>query len=277
MDRIDLHTHSTVSDGTLTPSELVRHAKAMGLRALALTDHDITDGLPEARETAKEIGIELVNGVELAAWQDHTELHIVGLDIDETSPDFSAAMKKMQAIRDARNAQMIRLMQNAGMDITIEKLIETEGAGVLTRANFGSYMKKHGIVKSVSEAFDRYLGDGKPFYIPRTTVKPEEAIELILKAGGIPILAHPMLYKVGRQTLEKYVALLTECGLVGIEAYYSTNTTGDQIYTVELAKRFGLRLSGGSDFHGANKPHIEIGKGKGHLVIPYDVLEKLRQ
>ena len=168
MDRIDLHTHSTASDGSMTPSELVRHAASCGLRAVALTDHDTTVGLSEAQQEANEAGIELVHGVELATWQDKTELHIVGLDINERDPQFQDAMALMQQIREDRNNQMIARMQAAGVDITPEKLHAKEGTGVLTRANFAGYLLSVGFVKSIKEAFDRYLGDGKPFYIQRT-------------------------------------------------------------------------------------------------------------
>lgn len=276
MDKIDLHTHSTASDGSMTPTELVRHAKEAGLRAVALTDHDTTAGLNEARVAAAALDMELVNGVELAAWQDKTELHIVGLDIDDSQPEFQAAMEEMQQIRDERNLKMIALMAEAGVDITPEKLREKEGNGVLTRANFARYLVSSGFVSSIDEAFKRYLDTGKPFYLPRTKISPGRAIGLIKAAGGIPILAHPMIYKIGRATLEKYVCLLKEQGLEGIEVYYSANTPADDLYVSHLANRFGLKYSGGSDFHGSYKPHIRIGTGKGRLVVPYDILEKLR-
>lgn len=276
MDRIDLHTHSTASDGSMRPAELVRHAKAAGLRAVALTDHDTTSGLAEARWEADRIGMELVCGVELAAWQDNIEFHIVGLDIDETQPEFLAAMEEMQQIREERNLKMIKLMQEAGVDITPEKLRAKEGSGVLTRANFAGYLVSVGYVKSLKEAFDRYLDKGRPFYLPRTKITPDRAISLIKDAGGIPILAHPLLYKLGKTTLEKYVGILKGMGLEGMEVYYSTNTPSDNIYLSHLANQFGLKYSGGSDFHGTYKPHIQIGKGRGRLVVPYDILEKLR-
>ncbi len=277
MDRIDLHTHSTVSDGSMTPAELIRHAKETGLRAIALTDHDTAAGLPEARAAAAKEGIEFINGVELACLMEKTELHIVGLFIDDTDPAFSEAMTEMQAIRDERNLRMIRLMQEAGVDITPEKLRETEGSGVLTRANFAGYLMKTGFVSSISEAFDRWLGDGKPFYLRRQYITPAYAVSLIKKAGGIPILAHPLIYKIGKETLEKYVAALTECGLEGMEILYGTNSESDDIYSRQLADRFHLKYSGGSDFHGSYKPHIRLGCGKGRMVIPYDILEQLKR
>lgn len=276
MDRIDLHTHSTASDGSMTPSELVRHAKASGLKAVALTDHDTTGGLAEAAKEAANIDIELVHGVELAAWQDKTELHIVGLDIDDTQPEFAAAMTEMQQIREDRNRKMIALMAEAGVDITLEKLHEKEGTGVLTRANFARYLVSVHYVTSMDEAFKRYLDNGRPFYLPRTKITPKRAISLIKSAGGIPILAHPMLYRLGKETLEKYVRLLKEEGLEGMEVYYSTNSPSDDLYLSRLANRYVLKYSGGSDFHGSYKPHIKIGTGKGRLVVPYDILEKLR-
>ncbi len=276
MNRIDLHTHSTASDGSMSPAELVKHAKDSGLRAVALTDHDTISGLSEAREQAAVTDIELVNGVELAAWLDDTELHIVGLDIDDTLPEFKNAMEEMQQIREDRNIKMVGLMAAAGVDITIEKLHEKEGDGVLTRANFARYLISAGFVSSINEAFDKYLSPGKPFYLPRKKLMPERAISLIKSAGGIPILAHPMYYKLDRQVLENYLGTLKDMGIEGIEAYYSTNTPEDDEYTLGLAKRFGLKVSGGSDFHGTYKPAISIGTGMGRLDMPYSVLEQLR-
>lgn len=276
MDKIDLHTHSTASDGSMSPSELIRHAASCGLRAVALTDHDTTAGLAEAQLAADEAGIELVHGVELATWLDKTEFHIVGLDIDETNSQFQSAMTHMQQIREDRNNQMIARMQAAGVDITQEKLYAKEGSGVLTRANFAGYLLSVGFVKSIKEAFDRYLGDGKPFYLPRTKTSPKDAIELIKQAKGIPVLAHPMLYKLGKDTLEKYVKMMAGWGLEAMEVYYSTNTPSDDLYLSHLANRYNLKYSGGSDFHGTYKPHIQIGTGKGRLVIPYDILKKMR-
>ena len=276
MDRIDLHTHSKVSDGSMTPAELIRHAKAADLRAVALTDHDTIGGLAEARAAAAEVGIEFVPGVELACWQDKTELHIVGLFIDDAQPAFREAMEEMQRIREARNQKMVDLMAAAGVDITMAKLREQEGEGVLTRANFGRYLLNAGFVTSINEAFSRYLDNGRPFYIPRTTITPARAISLIKEAGGIPILAHPLIYKIGKETLEKYVAILKDLGLEGIEVAYSTNSPADDLYSMRLANRFGLKYSGGSDFHGSYKPHIQIGTGRGRLVVPYDYLEKLK-
>ena len=203
-------------------------------------------------------------------------MHIVGLDIDEEQPEFLAAMKEMQQIREERNQKMIHLMAEAGVDITLEKLHEKEGSGVLTRANFARYLISVGFVKSIDEAFRRYLDNSRPFYLPRKKITPERAIALIRSAGGIPVLAHPMLYRLDRETLEKYIRLLKEMGLEGMEVYYSTNTPSDDLYLSHLANHYQLKYSGGSDFHGSYKPHIKIGTGRGRLVIPYDILEKLR-
>ena len=276
-NKVDLHTHSNVSDGSMSPAELVRHAIDSGLQVLALTDHDTIDGLSEAIAAAKGTNLTLVSGVELAAWYDKkVELHIVGLFVDHEDDVFKKAMKDMQEVRESRNERMVDLMQRGGIDITLEQLTREEGDGILTRANFAAYLKNHGYVGSINEAFDRYLDNGKPFYIPRETLSPDRAIQLILGAGGIPILAHPMLYKIGGETREKIIRELIEMGLLGMETYYSMNTPSDTQYCLELARRYNLLRSGGSDYHGTYKPHIEIGKGRGRLYIPMDDFRKLQ-
>lgn len=276
--RIDLHVHSTCSDGTLTPTELVRHAADLGLAAFALTDHDTVDGLREARAEADRLGVELVNGIEFSTEYQGKDVHIVGLDIHPEQADFQAKLLSFQKSRDGRNAEMLeRLRTLCGFPITLEALRAAYGADtVLTRAHFGRWLFEQGYVKSISEAFDRYLGDACPCFVPRKKTDPKDAVALIRKSGGIPVLAHPLLYHLDLETLETLVLELKEAGLLALEAIYSSNTGMDESDMRRLARKTGVCISGGSDYHGKNKPLLEMGSGRGNLRIPYTVLEELR-
>ena len=277
---VDLHVHSNKSDGTLTPTELLKYAVKKGLKAMALTDHDTVDGLDEILKAAEETenAPEIAPGVELSTDLDGKDIHVVGLFIDYKNKDFEDYLDRFIVLREKRNKDMCdALREGLQMDITIEKLMEAFPGSVMTRAHFARYMLDRGYIKSMDEAFDRWIGDGKPYYIPRNKVTPEEGVEVILKAGGLPILAHPILYRYSKERLEKLVSSLKEAGLVGIESIYSTYSVSDTRYIKELAKRFDLLESGGSDFHGSNKKTIDLMTGTGKLHVPYKVYEKLKE
>lgn len=276
MKRIDLHTHSNKSDGTLTPTELIAEAKAAGLSAIALTDHDTLAGLDEALVAARHADIECVPGVELSVSHMSREIHILGLFIHPEHPGLQNALEDILKDRDLRNEKMIAKMQEHGVDITSQKLFQSQGGPVLTRANFAAYLLAAGFVASMKEAFDKYLDHDKIFYIPREYLNPERAIDLIHDAGGKAILAHPLLYRLKTADLERAVADFTDMGLDGLEAYYSMNCGYETQQMIGLAGKYHLLTSGGSDFHGANKPHIKLGTGRGNLVVPDDILDLLR-
>ena len=278
MKYIDLHTHSTCSDGTFTPSGLAAHAAEKGLAAFALTDHDTTDGLAEAAAAAAEYGVEFVPGIEFSTEYQGHDIHIVGLDIDPAEEELAAKLRSFRANRDARNEEMLALLRTVGgFDITMEDLKSAYGENtVITRAHFGRWLFEHGCVKSISEAFDRYLGDGCPCFVEKKKTRPQTAVRLILGAGGIPVLAHPLLYHLSPEELEQLVRELKDYGLAAIEAIYSSNTGLDESNMRRLARKMGLKISGGSDFHGKNKPLLELGSGRGNLKIPYTILEELR-
>lgn len=279
MKYIDLHTHSTCSDGTLSPAELAAHAAEKGLAAFALTDHDTTEGLTEAADAAAAHGIEFVPGIEFStSWQGH-DIHIVGLDILSESAELTEKLQSFRKNRDVRNEEMISLLQAIGdFDITLDSLKADYGQDtVITRAHFGRWLFEHGCVKSISEAFDLYLGDGCSCFVAKKKTRPETAIRLILESGGIPVLAHPLLYHLSMPELEKLTGELKDCGLAAIEAVYSANHGMEENQMRRFARKMGLKISGGSDFHGKNKPLIEIGCGRGNLKIPYEILENLRK
>lgn len=278
MKYIDLHTHSTCSDGTLTPAGLAAHAVEKGLAAFALTDHDTTEGLAEAAAAAAEYGIEFVPGIEFSTdWQGH-DIHILGLDIRPEHPELKEKLQSFRLNREARNEEMAALLRSkGGFDITVDSLKAHYGENtVITRAHFGRWLFEHGCVNSISEAFDLYLGDGCSCFVEKKKTRPRTAVRLILESGGIPVLAHPLLYHLSTAQLEALTKELKEYGLIALEAVYSANHGLDENHMRQFARKMGLKISGGSDFHGKNKPLIEIGRGRGNLKIPYEVLENLR-
>lgn len=274
---VDLHVHSTESDGTFTPEELVEEAKKVGLSAFALTDHDTVSGVKKAFDAAKDTGIEVIPGVELSTDYNGKEVHIVGLYIDIEHPKLLSQTAAFRECRNNRNEKMIEALQKEGFDITFEKLVAENPDCVITRANIARYLYEHGMIKSVQEAFDKYIGDGCRCYINRFKVSPMDAVKLIKEAGGIAILAHPLLYHMSSVTLQKLIDELKAAGLDGIEAIYSTYTPGEERLVKKMAEENHLLVSGGSDFHGTNKPSIRLGTGRGQLYIPYSVLDTIKE
>lgn len=274
---IDLHVHSTASDGTCTPAELVQLAHKAGLMAFALTDHDCTDGIEEACRAAEGSDLEVIPGVELSTEYDGHEIHVVGLYIDRTNAALCAQLKAFRECRDGRNLKMAEKLREKGFDISAEALYQAFPDCVLTRAHISRYLLNTGQVSSISEVFDKYIGEGCCCYVERMKVSPVEAVRLIHNAGGTAVLAHPCLYK--KMSPEELVQMITEmkdAGLDAIEALYSCSTKEEEQYFRSIAEKFHLLLSGGSDFHGSNKPDIHLATGKGNLCIPYCLLEKIK-
>lgn len=277
MKAIDLHVHSTKSDGSYTPAELVNYALEKGLAAFALTDHDTTDGLDEALAAASGKDIEVIPGIEFSSEYEGRDIHIVGLYIDYHSDFFKRRLVHFVNGRILRNQEMCRRLADHGIPVSYEALTAEFPDCVITRAHYARYLLNHGYVKSLSEAFERYIGDHAPCFVPRKKITPMRAVEIIRKAGGFPILAHPMLYHMGTAQLEKLVASLKEIGLMGIEAIYSTHTPSDERKIRALAQKYDLCISGGSDFHGTAKPGLDLGTGYGKLFVPYDVLTTIKE
>lgn len=272
---IDLHVHSTASDGTFTPTELVKLAKDSGLSAFALTDHDTTAGIAEALEAGREYGVEVIPGIELSTTWWNRDVHIVGLGIDSDNVYFQEELQHFLESRDMRNFQMMDLLNKEGIDISYEKMMEEFPDSVWTRAHFARYLLDHHFVGSMNEAFDRYLGDHAKCYVPREKVTPFQGIQLIHEGGGKAIFAHPILCRFSDEHLESLVAEFKRVGLDGLEAMYSSYRWADENKMTQLAKRHHLKISGGSDFHGSNKPNLKLGTGYGNLSIPYSILENL--
>lgn len=296
MQAIDLHVHSNRSDGTLSPSQLVDYAMEKGLKAFALTDHDTVDGLDEAigyaeklksaavKDTARTSSAlsagdipEVIPGIEFSTEYQGQDVHVLGLFIDYHEESFRKQLKEFVDSRITRNQKMCRLLTEAGIPVTYEDMLAEFPDAVITRAHYAKYMLSHGYTKSMAEAFDRYIGDHCPCYVPREKVTPVQAVELVLKASGVPVLAHPVLYHMSDSRLDTLVSELTDAGLVGLEAVYSTYNTAEERQMRKLAAKYGLLISGGSDFHGSNKPGLDMGNGYGKLFIPCSLLDDIRR
>ena len=282
MKYIDLHVHSTASDGSYTPSELVNYAVKKNLAAFALTDHDTTAGIDEALSEAMKINdsadkeiIQVIPGIELSAEHNGKDIHILGLNIDYKDENFNKEVAVYRDSRDSRNEKMIEKMQECGFNITPEMVKNRFKDAVITRAHYAIMLIEGGYVKNKDEAFEKYLNPGCICYIPRTKVSVVDAIRMILNANGKPVLAHPLLYKLSNSALEDLVRLLTDNGLQGIEAIYSANKGTDESRMKQLAKKYNLFITGGSDFHGLAKPTLDLGIGYGNLKVPYELLNNL--
>ena len=273
---IDLHVHSTESDGTLTPEALIALAKEKNLAAMALTDHDTVSGLAAARLAARDAGIELVPGIELSTDYNGTEVHMLGYYIDDTNFEFLKKLEEFCSQREERNKKMVRKLQDAGFAITYEDLLAAFPDSVLTRAHFARFLVDRGLIRDMDTVFRKYIGNDCSCYVPREKVTPFEAIELIHAGGGLAFFAHPVLCHMNYDRLDAFVKSLKEHVLNGLEAIYSTYLPGDERNIKRLAGKYDLLISGGSDFHGSNKPHIQLGTGKGNLKISYNYLQQIK-
>jgi predicted metal-dependent phosphoesterase TrpH len=273
---VDLHAHSTASDGTETASAVVDLASAAGLTHLALTDHDTLEGVTEARAAAATTAVELIPGIELSL-DFHGGMHLVVLWLEPGTGPLQDRLGELQTGRIERNNEIVSLLTDLGMAITIDEVAEEAGPGSAGRPHIAAVMARKGYVESLAEAFDLWLGSGRPAYANRPRLGPEEALSLALESGGVPVLAHP--HTLGIIRAAEMAALLDRLragGLVGIEAYCPGYRRHEREGYVDLARRFGLIASGGSDFHGDYKPGLQLGTGYGDLEVPDLVVERLR-
>ena len=279
MAGIDLHMHSTASDGTLTPSELAKSVAAKGLKAAALTDHDTVAGVAEFKKECERLGVEAVSGVEISA-KYKTEMHILGLFVDENNAQLVEKLDELKTTRKNRNAEMLALIQKNGFDITAEDIIGQKNGGLLEntgRAHMAKAFVKKGYADSVQDAFDKYLSKGKSCYISRKLFTPEESIKLIKDAGGIAVLAHPYFITKDKDELYELLSWLRKLGLDGVESWYSEYPTEYRDLCLEMCEKLDLMPTGGSDFHADNKPDIKIGEACGGFEIPYELFENLKK
>ncbi len=276
MDKyIDLHTHSLKSDGSMTPYEVVEEAKRAGLAAIALSDHDTVDGVREAVEAGKKLGVEVIPAIEFSV-QSKTETHILGYFIDIENPDLLRMLKEVVDLRIERNHVTCRRLNELGFDITLEEVRALAPNNFVGRAHFARVMMDKGYISSVKEGFEKYMSVGKYAYCEKQRLTARDAIELIAKCGGISFLAHPHLTKLSDDELVEFLEELKSCGLSGLEGYYTDYTPEMQEKYQSMAEKLELMISGGTDFHAKMKPHISIGTGLGNMKIPYSVLENIK-
>ncbi len=272
---IDLHTHSNCSDGSMSPSQLVLHAAENGLAAVALTDHDTVDGIKEAVAQGKKCKIEVVPAIEFSA-RSKTLTHILGFYIDDDNAMLRSVLNEIVDLRRERNVITAKLLQELGFDVTLEEAAAIAPGGIIGRAHYAKLLMDKGYTSSVKESFDKYLAAGRPAYFTNQKLEAKRIIETIHTAGGAAFLAHPHQMKLG-DGLEDYVKELVSYGLDGMEGYYSEYDDKMQAEYQAMASRYGLALSGGTDFHGEMKPHISIGKGLGNMAVPYSVLGNIKR
>jgi predicted metal-dependent phosphoesterase TrpH len=277
MDLIDLHTHSSASDGSLSPRELVEYAVKKRAAAIALTDHDTIEGLGEAQQTAREKGFELVPGLEISADYPGGTMHILGYFIDPDDPILGQELSRLQEARRERNPKIIAKLQQLGIPVTYDR-VRALAPGQVGRPHIAQAMLQMGAVKTLDEAFRNFLTKGAPAYVEKFRYPPEKAVDLIIRAGGVPVLAHPFTLKFSSpEQLRGIVAALKDRGLRGLECLYSEHTAEQTRRYAALAAELGLAVTGGTDFHGKNKEGVDLLTGYGTLRIPHRLLEELKR
>jgi predicted metal-dependent phosphoesterase TrpH len=279
-DGIDLHIHSTASDGTLNPAEIIRYATALKLSAIAITDHDTLKGTAAAMHCERPAGLHLLAGIEISAapppgYGIPGSLHILGYGIDPADAALEAALARLKAARENRNPRIVAALNRLGIDISMAEVAVKVGGAMAGRPHIAAVLMDKGVVASMDEAFDRYLGKGKPAYQDKERISSEAAIARIRAAGGIAVLAHPGLVAVGNELRRRLVAELSEMGMGGLEAHYPSHSAEETAFFVALAKQHNLVLSGGTDFHGANTPGVEMGCGEGGFKVPFSIYRDL--
>ena len=277
MPGIDLHTHSTASDGSLTPTELVGLAQRSGLQAIALTDHDTVNGLPEALAAGEEQGIEVVSGCELSVSAPKGFIHIVGLFLPEKPVKLMEGMQYLRDRRADRNERIAAKLAELGVDVTYERILEIADGGTVGRPHIARAIVEAGAASDVQNAFDVYLGEGGRAYLPKDKFTPEKALALLKDEGATTILAHPYTMQLDGDEEAEAIAGLKDMGLDGIECHYTEHTRTMTEKYLALAEGMDLLVSGGSDFHGSAKPDIALGRGRGGLRVPYALLDAMRE
>lgn len=274
-NRVDLHAHSSASDGTDTPRELVTHAKELGLRAIALTDHDTVAGVQEALEAGAALGVEVLPGIEISADYLDTGAHVLGYLVNPDSPALQEVIDWFIAERETRNQAIVDKLAADGYPISLPALKAAFPNTMLGRPHIGQYLVEQGCIGSVQEAMDRWLWDGQPYYVPRQHLPMSEAIRLIQAAGGVAVIAHPLEYGYDWAGVELLIETGHQLGAVGVECHYSGYRDEDCARLEALAKARGMVITGGSDYHG-NRKKYGLGTGTGNLNLDYAIVEALK-
>lgn len=277
MGFVDLHVHSNASDGTFSPSQVVELAKNAGLDAFALTDHDTTAGVPEALEKGRDLNIEVIPGIEVSSSFDGTEIHILGLFVNSDDPVLAAMLEKMRISRDRRNEKMLENLAADGISFTKEEICGDNPDTIITRAHIAHALVAKGICSGMDQAFKKYLQYGGHYCPQKEHLSPEEVVKTLISNGAFVALAHPFQYKFGDKKTEELIAHMADLGMKGLEVYHSSNNKLESMKLQEMAVRHHLLPTGGSDFHGGNKPDISIGTGRGGLRVSSLLLEDIKR
>ena len=273
----DLHLHTTASDGTMSPAELVRYAQEKGLKVIAITDHDTIEGLPEGIQEGNKVGLEVIPGVELSADAPTGTMHLLGYYIDPDSSELADKLRVLQQARMERNLKMVEKLRALGISLELSEVKAAPEHGQIGRPHFAYTMVQKGYAQNIQDAFDRYLGKGRPAYVEKFRFSPAEAMDFIRKAGGITVLAHPFTLKQAEpQDFEALIRELKEKGLDGIEVYYPEHSDGQKRLYRDVAQKYGLVISAGSDFHGLNKDEADLGEGYAAGELTYGLVEAMK-
>ena len=273
---VDLHTHTTASDGSYCPTSIVELAKKVGVSAIAITDHDTTDGIDEALGAGLKNNIEVVPGVEISVGGTD-DMHILGFFIDHKNPTIYQKLEGLKQSRDERNKEMIRKLQNDGFNITYDEVKQLTGAITMGRLHIAQAIEKKGLINDYRKIFKRYIVQGGSAYVAREKLCEKEGIETIIASGGMPFLAHINYLKKTDDEIDAIVKRLMGFGLAGVEAYYSGYTPQFEQLANNIADKYNLLKSGGTDFHGTRRKGVYIGTGRGNMCVPYSFLEKIKQ
>jgi len=277
-DHIDLHAHSTASDGSYSPSEVVRLARDAGLRAVALTDHDTTDGLAEAVAAGEALGVEVIPGVEISAKHGGDTMHILGYFLDFHSGQLEERLAVLKQARKDRNPKIIAKLNALGIAVTMEQVERLSGGGQVGRPHIARALLESGYIKSIQQAFDIFLKNGGKAYVSKFRFPPAEALDMIRQARGVPVLAHPFTLEMGSAgALRELLKELKADGLAGVEVFYADHAPEQEAMYLKLAQELGLLVTGGSDFHGLNKPEVTLGRIRSRDRLTYDLIKALKE
>ncbi|MCP3922095.1 MAG: PHP domain-containing protein [Desulfobacterales bacterium] len=279
---IDLHIHTTASDGTYSPAQIVTHAEELNLHAISVTDHDTVSGTIEVLKTGSK-SVSIISGIEISSFPPlqyrdaiSGSFHILGYDFDPFDSELNKMLQKLRDGRENRNPLIVKKLNDLGFDITLEEIKKISG-GQVGRPHIANVMLKKGYVKSITEAFDVYIAQGAKAHVGKFRPESKVVIDLIKNAGGIPVLAHPGLLNISDNRFQNLILELKDYGLMGIEAYYSRHNKEKTDFYINCAKKNKLLVTGGSDFHGDNKENIKMGEGTGDLVVPVELFHPLNR
>jgi predicted metal-dependent phosphoesterase TrpH len=272
---IDLHTHSSCSDGSETPEQVVELAAAAGCATIALTDHDSTDGIDRAASRAAQLGIALVPGCEVSCSFSPGTMHVLCYFVSAAPSPLQDELARLRHDRETRNEKMVERLRAIGLPVTYAEVLEEAGGVGLGRPHVAAVLVRHGVVGSVQEAFDTYLAKGAPGYVSKTRVDAGTVVDVVTRSGAVAVLAHPLSLGLDPPALEHELRRLREIGLVGVECYYGRYEPSVREELVSLAARTDLVATGGSDFHGRYKPDLSAGSGTGDLDVPDSVVDEL--